>query len=238
MKHIPRFFVKDHLFTGAEIILDEGQSHQITSVLRLNVGQKIYVFNSCNGEYLAELTSIHKKKSQVHLIEKIREAEETSEIHLFFAHLKTHRTEFILEKGTELGVTHFHPCLFDYSMIRSFKIDKAQHHCIQAAQQCGRLTIPLLNEVDTILNAIKKFEPNPAILCHLSASASSWKNLRFDKSQAVGIIVGPEGGMSERESTILMAQNHISMVSLGPAILRAETAALAALSGLRLCSFC
>lgn len=226
MKHIPRFFVADTLGCGQEVTLDTQTSHHITTVLRLTIGEALYAFNNQEGEYEATLIHVHKKQCRIHLQKQIKAPTCPPEIHLFFAPVKSHRTDMILEKGTELGVTHFHPCLFQYSMIRKFNTEKAHQQCIQAAQQCGRLDIPHIEEMDKILSTLPLMQSMQVLLCDQEGKRAQSGHIH----QPIALIIGPEGGIHPSEKEAFLKIPHIQSIALAPYILRAETAVIAGLS--------
>jgi 16S rRNA (uracil1498-N3)-methyltransferase len=221
----PRLYVDHDLAVGIDTPLSSDHAHYLLSVMRKNDGDAVRVFNGRDGEYLGEIKRIGKKDAVLKIAEKIQGQPETIRAtHLYFAPIKKDRLGFLIEKATELGVTDFHPVMTDHTENRHFKHDKVIRQIVEAAEQCERLDMPHLHDItelsdlpdDQIYAAIERQDAK--IFCPQS---------NYDD---IAILIGPEGGWSEKEIQSLQSRPSIIPVSLGPRILRAETAALFMLS--------
>lgn len=234
MKHIPRFFVTPVLDSCPQVTLPAEQSHHIAHVLRMREGEKVRIFNAQEGEYEFILQEVHKKGCVVNRGVQIKGPTAVPPVHLCCAPLKPHCMDLIFEKGTELGVTHFHVLDFAYTNGRTFKMERAQQQCLHAAQQCGRLSLPEVMPAESLTQALTTWLPQMAVLvCDLGPDTRPWQGFQPVPGQPIALVVGPEGGLSPAERAQLLALPHAYPVSLGDTILRAETAALAGLAVLR-----
>jgi len=230
---LPRLYTPESLGIQSQITLNAGQAHYLKNVLRQELGAKLKVFNGKDGEFLADITMLSKKSGTARITERLRaQPENTREIHLVFSPLQKHRMDFLIEKSVELGVTHFHPTIMKRSNIRKINVERLEAQIIEACEQCERLDIPTLT---TIKDLHTKITP------HNLPTTVLWARERMDQPPSLklegndtGIIIGPPGGFAPEETALLEKQAHILPISLGPDILRTETAALCILSALKL----
>jgi 16S rRNA (uracil1498-N3)-methyltransferase len=210
------------------MVLPEDQSHYLTSVMRLQRNDAVRLFNAQQGEFLYHIETPHKKSTSIRQMQQLRVPEIDSIKRLYFAPLKKERTEWLVEKATELGVSDLIPVITDHTDaldIKTLKIERLQGHIIKAVEQCERLSCPTLHApiklydlykaTDPIYTAIERVDLSPAT--HASQSP-------------INILIGAPGGWSAAEKEKLLALDHIIPVSLGTRILRAETAAIVMLS--------
>ncbi len=223
-----RFFVSDSLDGRDTVVIHNSDLlHQLKNVFRFTVGGQIVLFDNSGYDYHALINSFDKGGVTVSVISK-KESENTPrrELTLFFSLIKKDNVEWILEKGTELGVSHFVPIVSDRSEKKGFNAERAEKIILEASEQSGRGMIPTLHEVtvfDTILESefpCFAFDPKGDVFTIEHTHTYS----------PLGICIGPEGGWTERE-LFLFKKNNIGVYSLGGQILRAETAAVA-VSGL------
>lgn len=242
---VNRLYVKSALSQGKQLSLNEEQSHYISNVMRSKVHTNIRLFNGEDGEWIAEITHLDRRQISVEVMEQLRVQPATkTHIEIWFAPIKKTRTELIVEKATELGVSVIQPIITERSQFDKVKLDRFQKIAIEAAEQTERLDLP------SIRNAVKLFVAIESLIgrkklyyCdEISASPIESRKTKFyvttplERALSTGnsgpsiILVGPEGGFSERERQLLRKCQNTIPVSLGPRILRAETAVIAALS--------
>lgn len=234
----PRLYVRSPLsHRGQHVTLVPEQAHYLRNVLRLGEGAGLIVFDGVSGAWEGKLHYPSKKSAEISLESKVQEQKESSPIELFFAVIKPHRLSFLIEKGVELNVGVLHPLLTEHTVIRKLNPEKTEAQIIEACEQSERLTIPSLRPLLTLQEAVLNWHGRgPLLLCDergegetLFKWASRWQN-----DSPVGILIGPEGGFSQKEFKFLDQIESVQRVSLGPAILRSETAAMAALAILAL----
>ncbi len=221
---MPRCYTESDLREGGEITLDSVKLHHIGTVLRLGVGANIRMFNTRDGEWLAEIITLNKKNGALKLIECIKPQPTKPEpLRLLFAPIKKNRMDFLIEKAVELGVTGLYPVITARTQIGKINEAKINAQIIDTIQQCERLHRPTLHLPQKLKTALTawKHESN---IC--------WAAERHDGAYIKTInnprafLIGPEGGFDDSENAFLSSLKHVQPVSLGENILRAETAAL------------
>lgn len=223
---LPRLFVDAALWAGTTATLDGAQANYLGAVLRLSPGAPIHVFDDRTGEWLARIVELSRKAGSLTILEPTRPREAVPDLWLAWSPLKAGRTEWVAEKATELGVARLLPTLFARSVVRQVKPERLRAHAIEAAEQCERTALPALDPLRTLPELLAAWPPERALLFAdergdggpLSAPAPA------------GVLIGPEGGFTEEERAAVLAHPAARPVSLGPRILRAETAAVAALA--------
>lgn len=225
---LPRLYI-NHNF-NCNIDLDKSQSNYLINVMRFKENDKIRIFNGLKGEFLAKIIEANSKRSVLQIEEKIRNQINCSEIWLVFSPLKNHRTDFIIEKATELGISKFIPVIFDRSIVKDINIDKARSNIIQAAEQSERLNLPEITQIINLDNFISSLVPGQKLIyMYEQEQQNSLLSLKNSKiSSPIIIVIGPEGGLTIREIRILSEVGE--GVHLGPRILRADTAALVSIT--------
>ena len=230
-KMIVRLYYKEKLDEIGQIIeLDEKQSHYLNNVLRLDIGSTFFVFDGLSGEYEAEIVGTKKKGVTVKLLKKTREIGKMPDIWLLFAPLKKDKTDMVIQKATELGVSRIVPVQTVYTNSEKVRLERLEIQAIEAAEQCRRVEIPQLAQVVTLDKILENWD-SQRILFFLDEKGSG-KNIAevMKNSPKAAIIVGPEGGFSSEEAKKLQTYSFVRSISLGQRILRAETAAIASLS--------
>jgi 16S rRNA (uracil1498-N3)-methyltransferase len=227
-KSLPRLFLREPLAQGLPVELDFGQANYLGNVMRLAIGAEVLVFDGSSGEWLARISGAGKKRMTLIVERRTREAEDIPDIWLAFAPVKRAQTDWLVEKATELGVARLLPVLTQRTIAERVKLERLQSIAIEAAEQCGRTRLPDIDE--------------PIALTKLLAARDDGRRLYFadeaggdpaGKSFAPGpavILIGPEGGFTDDERAQIRGAPNSVAISLGPRILRAETAALAALA--------
>jgi 16S rRNA (uracil1498-N3)-methyltransferase len=224
---LPRLYVPQDLRARGKIILPVPQAHYLLNVLRRKAGDQLRLFYDASGEFLATIEDISKKGCLVLLEEKTRPPEDTLPITLYFAPIKRQRLEILLEKAAELGATHLQPIKTQHSMDLG-NIDRLQAIAIEAAEQCERLTVPKLAPLQDLKTLVGKWDPSLPLYWCLERAGEPLLSV-LDASKPIALLVGPEGGFSQEEIDWLHTKSFVKPVSLGPSVLRAETAAMVAL---------
>lgn len=231
--YAPCDFISSLPVVGSMILLNDNQHHYICNVMRLGQGDEFYLFNEIIGQWRVKIASRQKKHCSCEFVFQERppltnQATADTQIHLFFSPLKPAQTHMVIEKGTELGVTHFHPMRCARSNFHSFHIDKLYKIAMEATEQSERLDCPAILPLSNLNQSIDQWDAPQAPLIaaleredNLPSLKTTLENKNFHK---IGFIVGPEGGFDLKEKDFLKNHPAISSVHLGPRILRAETA--------------
>ncbi len=234
---VHRFFVKPEQIKETEVILTQPHAHQIRNVLRMRPGERIIVLDNSGWEYVVELTSVDRDEIKGQVVEKrLNPSEPSTKVTLYQALLKGEQFELVLQKGTEIGVVSFVPviserCIVGDVALVAKKRERWERIITEAAEQSGRGFLPKLEEPVLFARACRslKLRGGLALMPWEGERKRSLREIltREKKPFSVNIVVGPEGGFSERE--VEMARRYgITTVSLGPRILRAETAGIVA----------
>ncbi|MBO6688291.1 MAG: 16S rRNA (uracil(1498)-N(3))-methyltransferase [Henriciella sp.] len=231
MSHIARVFIEQPLRLDHPVVLPEGQSKYLLRVMRLTDGALVRVFNGQDGEWACSL-SVDRKVAVLTPTKNLRPQENGPELTLLFAPVKKARTDFIVEKATELGVSDIRPILTDYTQSQRVRTDRMRLLAIEAAEQTERMDLPDIQEALSLPRALAEWDKTiPLIFCDeggRSAPLADFANQLTGKT--AGILIGPEGGFSPKERDMLHALDFVIPITLGPRILRAETAVVSALT--------
>lgn len=223
---LPRVFVDLTLEAEARVRLDGPQCNYLGAVLRLGPGAPVHIFDDRTGEWLAYVAELGRKSSTLRVAERVRERETVPDLWLAWSPLKAGRTEWVAEKATELGVARLVPTIFARSVVRQIKPDRLCAHTIEAAEQCERTALPALDPLRTLPELLASWPHDRALLF-----ADERRDGGTTPAPApAGILIGPEGGFTDEERAAVLAHPAARPISLGPRILRAETAAIAALA--------
>jgi 16S rRNA (uracil1498-N3)-methyltransferase len=227
-----RLFVNDDFVAGAAIALESQQAHYLTNVLRLRPGARLLVFNGRDGEWEASLLEVHKRGAKLGLEHQTRPQEQGPDIDYLFAPLKRSRLDYMVQKATEMGVRRLRPVITERTIAERVNGDRMRANVIEAAEQCGILRVP---EVDAPLSldaALKGWDATRKLIyCdEQEASCDPLEALGRVAPGPVAVLIGPEGGFSDGERNRLLAQPFVVPLSLGPRIMRADTAAVAVLA--------
>lgn len=223
-----RFFIAGPLEGKKQVsLLDTELIHQWKNVFRLKAGDTVLLLDNSGLEYLSEITFLSKEKAEVKILES-RPVENVpqKEIWLYAALIKKDHFEWILEKGTEIGVSHFVPVISERSEKKNLNLDRAEKIIKEAAEQSGRGTLPTVDEVTPLPQAIKECNIS-AVALHPSQKNTFKEEKIFKTENRIALFVGPEGGWTDDEIALFKDHN-IQTCSLGWKILRAETAAIIA----------
>ena len=225
-----RLFVDHTLGEAQSVPLNKDQAHYIFSVMRKSIGETILIFDGNNGEWEASIEEISKKSGVLFCIKQTKPQIMPPDLWLFFSPLKKVRTDFIVEKATELGVAKIIPVQTEHTNADRVNLSRLSAHAIEAAEQCGGTYIPKIEELQKINEVLEDFPPDRRLLFCDEKLQASEVNLENLKKGKWAILVGPEGGFSEIERNYLKGLKFTFSISLGPRILRADTAAVTAIS--------
>lgn len=237
MPYVPRtrLYVAEDLGPGARVVLSQSQSHYLKNVLRLGPGARIALFNGRDGEWTAEIDGFGKGGGSAAAETRLREQEAPADLWLAFAPIKRARLDFLVEKATELGVDMLQPVLTERTQVERVNLDRMRANAMEAAEQTERLSVPELREPRPLDRVISSWPAGRRLLlCDESGgSPPIAEALLKEKSGPWAVLTGPEGGFAERELDALRKLPFVCAVGLGPRVLRADTAALAALAVLQ-----
>lgn len=227
---LPRLFLEAPLQGAATLPLTGEQTHYLKTVMRRPDGAQLRVFNGRDGEWLGTLSFHGKKDGSVVLQRQIRApVARALKLHLVFAPVKKDRMDFMVEKAVELGVTDLHPVLTKFTVIRDINEERMTRQMHEASEQCERLDIPALHKLQSLRDFVKSWDGVP-LLSALEREDAPFIGRLSPVPAETGLIIGPEGGFSEEERTLLITPDWVKPVNLGPQILRSETAAIFGLS--------
>ena len=230
-----RLFVDTALADGAAIELSQEQAHYLKNVMRLGEGDVIALFNGRDGEYRARLESFTRRAASVIVEQQSRPQMTEPDLWLVFAPIKRARIDYLIEKATELGASALVPVITRHTHVERLNLDRLRAHAIEAAEQSERLTVPTIDEPRPLDALLASWDATRRImLCDESGTAlPAAQALAGQTATAWAVLIGPEGGFAETELDALRKLPFVSPVSLGPRILRADTAALAGLAVLQ-----
>ncbi|WP_312406863.1 16S rRNA (uracil(1498)-N(3))-methyltransferase [Rhizobium sp.] len=229
---LQRLFVDAPLSAEARHEVSSEQFNYLANVLRLEAGAKVLVFNGCDGEWLAEITFPSRKKIVLQPIEQTRPQPETSDLHYLFAPLKVGRLDYLVQKAVEMGAGTMQPVMTQHVQGKITNLDRLRANVTEAAEQCGVLSIPEVCEPRKLADILERWsEDRRIIFCDEGDEGQNpLPILAKVKEKKLALLVGPEGGFSEEERSLLRSLPHVTAIPLGPRILRADTAAVAALA--------
>jgi 16S rRNA (uracil1498-N3)-methyltransferase len=228
-----RLYVEDELAPGGTVGLGPERAHFLKHVLRLDTGAAVALFNARDGEFLARIDGIGKGWASLAVGERRRAPRPESDLWLLFAPIKFGRIDFLVQKATELGATRLQPVFTRYTSVDRVNIERLRANAIEAAEQTERLGVPMVGEAMTLERAIGDWPRDRSLyVCAERGPAAPVADVfrRHPPDQAAAILTGPEGGFEHAELDALLKLPFVSAVGLGPRILRADTAALAALA--------
>ncbi|MBA4750215.1 MAG: 16S rRNA (uracil(1498)-N(3))-methyltransferase [Alphaproteobacteria bacterium] len=227
----PRLYFPHDLKQGVSLALSHDQTHYLMNVMRLGSGDHVRLFCDEHGEWRAKLDVQGKKKAGVVVLDHLRAPQTRPFLGLAFTPLRPHRLSFLVEKAVELGVSDLFPVLTKYTAVRHVNEDKLRAAAIEAAEQCERLDVPTLHPLQDLGQFCGNLTPSQHLyFCHERQEGGLLWDHAGSPPKFPLILVGPEGGFDAQEVTFLKGLPGVTSVSLGQGILRAETAALAALS--------
>lgn len=226
-----RLYTEEKLFSGTEIVLNEKQAHYLMNVMKLSIGENLLMFDNEHGEFECEIVSCSKKNCLARVNEKTRDFTKCPDIWLLFAPVKKDQTDFIIQKATELGAAKIVPTITARTIAEKIKTERFESQSIEASEQCRRVDIPIISEAISLNKLLDNWDKS-RILYFMDETGRGENVVNgFEASRKkAAILVGPEGGFSEEELEKLRKLDFAKGVVMGKRILRAETAAAAALA--------
>ena len=222
-----RLFFKESLSLNLTAKLDKSQSHYLTKVMRIKIGEIFSLFNS-SGEWEAKILSISKNIVEFNITKQLRQKESTKELWLAFSPIKSNYFNFMIQKATELGVTKFLPIIFDRTIVRKINKERLEKVIVEATEQSNRINVPLIEKTQSLKDLLdnKKMD---LIFTDLN-SQNKKLDLKKLTSNSTCVIIGPEGDFSEKEREEILNFDSVQPIKINQNILRSETAVISALS--------
>src|SRR5210317_1935351 len=222
-----RLFFLENLSLNLSDKLDKSQSHYLTKVMRLKIGDNISLFNN-NGEWEAKILNISKSIVEFKVTKQLRQKENIKEIWLAFSPIKSNYQNCMIQKATELGVTKFFPIIFDRSIVRKINHERFKKIIIEACEQSNRINLPDIIKTQTLDKFINSNEVN-LIFTDLNSKNKKLDKNKFDE-KPICVLVGPEGDFSEEEREKILKYKSVCSIKINDNILRSETAVISSLS--------
>lgn len=227
-----RLFVEADLAEAATVACDAAQANYLKNVLRLKAGDPILLFNGRDGEWRATMADPGKRGASLSVATMVRGQDQGPDIDYLFAPLKRSRLDYMVQKATEMGVARLRPVLTRHTIAERVNVDRMRANVIEAAEQCGVLRIPDVEGPERLDRVIGQWDAaRGLVFCDEGSDLRSpLETLGGLEPGPLAVLVGPEGGFDEDERALLSSKPFVTRISLGPRILRADTAAVAALA--------
>lgn len=225
-----RLFIDHPLAEGQAVPLEGPQAHYLSAVMRLGAGDEIAVFNGRDGEWSARIEQARKRGGSLEVLKQTGPQRDPPDLWLLFAPIKKTRTDFIVEKAAEMGAARILPVQTDFTNAERVRQDRLQAHAVEAAEQCGGTFVPRVADLVPLTRVLDGWDKSRSILWADEVLAGPAETLSGMPAGPWAILIGPEGGFSDAERSRLSALPHVHRISLGPRILRADTATVAALA--------
>jgi 16S rRNA (uracil1498-N3)-methyltransferase len=227
-RSLPRLYVGTPLAAGVQVDLDAAQANYLGNVMRLKEGDQLLLFDGMSGEWLAEVVEAGRKRMRLIVGEPTKAQEAVPDLWLAFAPVKKGRVDWLVEKAVELGVARLLPVVTQRTIVDKLNLNRMRAHIIEAAEQCGRTALAEIDEPVRLETFLKSRDPQ-RLLFFADETGGAPVLSSFVQGPAM-ILIGPEGGFTPEEAAAIRAAPNAIAISLGPRILRAETAALAAIA--------
>ena len=228
-----RLYVPVPLAAGAVIAASPEQAHYLRSVLRMAAGEELLVFNGTDGEWRVRLAPEGKRGARLHLVAQTRPQESGPDIDYLFAPLKRSRLDYMVQKAVELGVARLSPVITRRTIAERVNLERLQANVVEAAEQCGILRLPIVEPPADLAKVLAGLDTSRALVfCDEAAPVASPLAVlaALPRGTAVAVLIGPEGGFTGEERAMITNRPGTIALSLGPRIMRADTAAVAALA--------
>lgn len=227
-----RLFVNEPLAEGLSLALADKQAHYLLHVMRCGDGAMVKIFNGRDGEWLAVVRRSGKRDALLDVVEKLREQSSVTDCGLYFAPIKSGALEFLIQKATELGVSYLQPVITQRTVVARVNLERLTANAVEAAEQSERLCVPAVREPIALPFLVPKFDRDRTLIfCDESGAGESLvRVLANAKPNKFALLTGPEGGFTEPERKLIASMPQSVAVGLGPRIMKADTAAVAALA--------
>jgi 16S rRNA (uracil1498-N3)-methyltransferase len=231
MSTIHRLYIDEALGEGKEVTLTLDRHHYAVNVLRLKPGDPLRLFNARDGEWLTYLASSFKKAAIVRCERRLADAAPPPDLDFMFAPLKHGRLDYLVQKATELGVRRLCPVITQRTIVERVNLERMRANAVEAAEQCNLVFVPEICEPQKLEHVLAKWNEGRALIysdeaAPITGPLIALKSLKLPAA----VLIGPEGGFTEEERTQLRRLPFVTAISLGPRIMRADTAAVSALS--------
>ena len=231
MSSIVRLYFPDKIKSDLSSHLTKEQTHYVKDVMRLKIGDKLSIFN-IQGDWNAIIEIYEKEGAKIKIMEKTRDKNNEKNIWLSFSPIKQNSLNFLIQKGTEIGVQRFLPVLSERTVVREINIERIKKIIVEASEQSNRISVPEISKPISIKNFLSTFPKNGLLIfCDINSNKNNLKNILEKKIYGpVCILIGPEGDFSEKERKMIIDHSQTCAISLAKNILKAETAALSAIT--------
>ena len=231
MKTTPRLYIAESLSAAREIVLSRGQAHYLIGVLRMSAGDAVRAFNGRDGEWLTYLATVTKKTVSLRCEKLVAAASLPPDIDYIFAPLKHARLDYTVQKATELGARRLRPVMTNRTVAERVNLDRMRANVVEAAEQCNLVHVPEVLEPENLEGILANWEKGRSLVyCDETKAILSPLESLAALKLPTAVLVGPEGGFTDDEKQLLKSQTFVFPISLGPRIMRADTAAIAALT--------
>jgi len=227
-RSLPRLYVDTPLGAGTQVTLDAAQANYVGNVMRMKEGDALLLFDGRSGEWRAEVAETGKKRMVLAVVEQTRAQEAVPDLWLAFAPVKKGRVDWLVEKAVELGVARLLPVITQRTIVDRLNLERMRAHIVEAAEQCGRTALAEIEEPVKLEAFLKAWDPR-RVLYFADETGGQPAAAAINPGPAL-ILTGPEGGFTPGEAEAIRSVPNAIPISLGPRILRAETAALAAVA--------
>jgi 16S rRNA (uracil1498-N3)-methyltransferase len=228
-----RLYVDAPLAAGREVSLDRDQANYLVNVLRLGRGDTVLLFNGRDGEWRANLAAAGKRTVSMTVTARTRAQTPSGDLHFLFAPLKHARLDYLVQKAVEMGASRLQPVITRHTQVARVNLDRMRANVIEAAQQCGILAVPDVAE-PTPFEKVLADTDRLLVFCDEGAEVKdpleALAAARTTQGMPLAVLTGPEGGFAEDERAALLKRGKVVRIALGPRVLRADTAAVAALA--------
>jgi len=226
-----RLYFPDKIQSDLSPHLSKEQTHYLKDVMRLKIGDKLSIFNT-SGEWNAVIEAYEKKGVKIKIMEKARDKYNEKNIWLAFSPIKQNQLNFVIQKGTELGVQKFIPILSERTIVREINTERIKKIIIEASEQSNRISVPEINKPELLKKFLSQFPKNGSLIfCDINSNQNSLKNILTRNIEGpICVLIGPEGDFSENERKMIIDLNQTHSISLAKNILKAETAAISAIT--------
>ncbi|KAJ54052.1 16S rRNA methyltransferase [Actibacterium mucosum KCTC 23349] len=225
-----RLYVEHPLGLGQSVPLSREQAHYLFGVMRMNEGGEVALFDGKSGEWRAEVAEAGKRSGRLVCADQTKPQMDPPDLWLLFAPIKKARTDFIVEKAAEMGAARICPVQTKFTNAERIRRDRLQSHAVEAAEQCGGTFVPEVADMARLDKVLAEWPQDRQLMFCDEAEAGAARDLAMAATGPWAILIGPEGGFSDAERARLKSMPQSHVVSLGPRILRADTAAVAAMT--------